>query len=330
MPTSSYGRTLIKRVRNNDVEYGLLARNAAILVGCSGGPDSVALLHILLALRSKLSLRLGVAHVNYGIRGVDANEDESLVRKLCVAYDIPFYTYHPRRAQGINEQILRDERYVFFRTVLRRERFDVVSVAHTRDDQAETVLIRLLRGAGPDGLSAMRPAHDHIIRPLLDITKAELLEFLSKEGIRFRVDSTNRDMTILRNRIRHELIPLLDSDYRPGIVAVLARTARILDSFPAANEHRHYLATEIIPGGVSFGVTDFLALSNADRAHELRRLYQIVSGTGLYPAESFVREVTKLIIGRKNKVRTYRSGRLKIEARGDKVAFVRTHNESSL
>lgn len=328
MPTSSYGRTLIKRVRNNDVEYGLLARNAAILVGCSGGPDSVALLHILLALRSKLSLRLGVAHVNYGIRGLEANEDESLVRKLCVAYDIPLYTYHPRRTKAMNEAALRDVRYAFFRKILRKERFDAISVAHTRDDQAETVLIRLLRGAGPDGLSAMRPAHEHIIRPLLDITKRELSDFLSKEGIPFRVDSTNRDLTILRNRIRHELIPLLDREYRHGIVAVLARTARIFEYHISADDSHTRLVSEVIPGGISFGVTEFLALSDTDRVHELRRLYRTVSGTGLYPADSFIREAVRLITSRKSKVRTYRSGRLKIEARGDRVAIVRVFSRS--
>lgn len=328
LPSTPFGRSLIKRVRNNGVEYGLLARNGAILVGCSGGPDSVALLHVLLALRSKLCLRLGVAHVNYGIRGIDANADESLVRELCDAYDIPVYTYHPRRVRGTNEGALRDIRYAFFRKLLRQERFDVISVAHTQDDQAETVLIRLLRGAGPEGLSSMRPVQNSVIRPLLDITKTELLDFLLKESIPFRVDSTNHDTAILRNRIRHELIPLLDSEYRPGIVAVLARTARILDTLTPSNSGRRHLEITIIPGGISFGVTDFLTLSNHDRAQELRGLHMIVSGTGLYPAESFVREVTKLIVSRKNKVRIYRSKRLKIEARGDRVTIVQVSPRS--
>jgi tRNA(Ile)-lysidine synthase TilS/MesJ len=168
----------------------------------------------------------------------------------------------------------------------------------------------------------MRPAHESVIRPLLDITKQELSDFLSNEGIPFRTDSTNYDVTILRNRIRHELIPLLDREYRHGIVAVLARTARILDALTSTSGGRQHLETESVPGGISFGVTDFLALSDNDRGNELRKLYRIVSGTGLYPAESFVREVVKLIASRKNKVRTYRSGRLKIEARGDRVAIV--------
>jgi len=322
--SSPFSRVLVKRIRNHDFQDGLLTKDRAILIACSGGPDSVALFHILLSLRDKLGFRLGVAHVNYHIRAMDADQDERLVRDYCTVYGIPFFVFHPKDATGKNEEVLRDIRYRFFETIRKRERFNSIAVAHTEDDQAETVLIRLLRGAGPDGLAAMRPQNGHIIRPLLSIPKSDILQFLGEERLTFHTDVTNNDTSILRNRVRHELLPLLERDYRPGIRKILARTARIFEkSGHSERQDPQTLPLIEIPLGITFFRSDYMRLPERIRVSELRRLYRVVSETESNPAGSFVNEMEKLIGSTKGKIRTYVSGRLKIEAKGDKVTMIR-------
>ncbi|NTW13639.1 MAG: tRNA lysidine(34) synthetase TilS [Candidatus Moranbacteria bacterium] len=294
------------------------------MIACSGGPDSVALLHVFLSLRDKLRLRIGVIHVNYRIRGEESDGDESFVRILCDQYDVPCYVFRPKIVQGRNEEELRDIRYRYFEKILRIETFDHIVTAHTEDDQAETVLIRLLRGTGPYGLAAMRPRHGAIIRPFLEISKKDILEFLRSEKLTYRTDKTNDDTTILRNRIRHELIPLLDRDYRKGVRKTLARTARLLDEhFEKKVADFHGLQTCITPGGLSFSRNEYLCLTPPDRTAEIRRLYRIVLGVKKYPTAALIREAEKLISSYKSKVRTYSSLWLKIEARGDRVTMIR-------
>jgi len=322
---SAFGRAFVKRVRNDDSRYGLLKRRSSILIACSGGPDSIALLHILIFLRDKLGLRIGVAHVNYGIRGSDADSDESLVESLCHKFGIHFFVLHASANRKRNEETLRNIRYRFFEEVREREAFDSIATAHTEDDQAETFLMRLLRGTGPEGLASMRPRNGRIIRPFLGIAKRDILDFLRKEGIAFHEDVTNRDTTILRNRIRHELLPLLENGYRPGIRKTLARTAGIFaKEFPkAAGSETPRITTTGEDGMVIFSKKDFVSLPEALRDRELRRLYVLVTADPKPPTESFVREVGKLLGTKRNDSRKYRSGRLKIETKGDIVTLIR-------
>ncbi len=314
----------MKRIQNHDVPHGLLRRDSAILIACSGGPDSIALLHILLFLRNKLRLRLGVAHVNYGIRELDADSDEALVKSICTKHELPFHVLRPRGARGKNEEMLRDIRYRFFDRIRKSESFDTVAVAHTEDDQAETVLIRLIRGSGPEGLSAMKERNGSVIRPLLDISKQELLTFLHDEHIPFHEDTTNQDTTILRNRIRFNLIPLLEREYRAGIRTVLARAARLLETgTPSSDLPQIGLQMIEMPGGYMFSRSAFLSFPKTQRALELRRLYRIITRTVKNPSESYILEIIKLIDSTKGKVRTYRSKLLKIEAKGDRITIIR-------
>lgn len=322
--STPFGRSLVKRVQNDDATHTSLPFGSSILIACSGGADSVALLHILLSLREKLGLRLGVVHMNYRLRGKDSDHDEKLVHDFCTRYGLPIFLSRPKDATGKNEEHLRDIRYRYFERIRAREHFDRIATAHNEDDQAETVLIRLLRGTGPDGLAAMRPINGRIIRPLLRIPKSSLTELLAKEHIPFREDVTNRDVSILRNRIRHNLLPLLDKEYRPGIRSVLARTATLFQGETSvADSPSFHLRTEPVDLGVSFFRTEYLSLADSERAHELRRLYRIVSISVKFPSQSFVHEVDKLIRSSKGKIRSYASVRLKIVARGDKVTMIR-------
>ena len=209
-----------------------------VLVAVSGGADSVALLHSLWQLRKKLGIRLAAAHLHHGIRGAAADADAVFVRRLAHKLGVPCVIEHAAvpqqaRAAGISlEMAARTARYAFFRRAAKKLGAAAVAVAHTADDQAETVLLRLARGAGPQGLGGMEPVSRRgglkIIRPLLSVTRAEIITFLKQNRQRWREDASNRDTHFLRNRVRHEILPLLEHRLNPQIRAALLRTAEVL------------------------------------------------------------------------------------------------------
>lgn len=229
---------MLDRVQSALERHAMAPRGALVLVAVSGGADSVALLHALLQLREKFALRLAVAHLHHGIRGKDADADASFVRRLAkrrkVAYveeraDIP----QQARAAGISlEMAARAARYDFFRRAAETLGAATVAVAHNADDQAETILLRIARGTGPDGLAGMSPVSRRtglkIIRPLLGVTRAEIIAFLKQNRLRWREDASNRDPHHLRNRIRHEILPLLERRLNPQIRPALLRMAGIV------------------------------------------------------------------------------------------------------
>jgi tRNA(Ile)-lysidine synthase len=201
-----------------------------VIVALSGGPDSVALLHLLRALERDGDLVVaGVAHFNHQLREA-ADEDERFCRDLAAALGLPIEVGRgdvraaAREQRRSIEDAARRLRYRFLDAAAVRLDADVVAVGHTRDDQAETVLLRILRGAGTRGLAAIRPKAGRIVRPLLDIERAALRACAAERNLAFREDETNADVAIPRNRVRHELLPYLQG-YSPNIVEVLSREA---------------------------------------------------------------------------------------------------------
>lgn len=274
-----------------------------------------------------MDLTIAAAHVNYRLRGRDSDRDEAFVRAFCERYRIPLSVSRPKNTAGKNEGALRDIRYRFFESVRKKTGSALIATAHTEDDQAETVLLRLLRGSGTTGLGAIRPKNGSVIRPLIDIPKEDILRFLREESAPFRTDKTNRDTDILRNRIRHELLPLLEKNYQPGIRSVLARTARVLAEESSERHHaRKTFPATVIPGGISFSRKRFLSLPDADRSATVRYLYRDISGAGKNPGEAFVREFEKMLRSGKNKVQTMLVGQLNVEAKGDTVVMINRIN----
>lgn len=215
---------LIKKIQNTVFQNNLWQKGAKIVLGVSGGPDSVCLLDILAKLAPKYDLQLRIAHVNYRLRGKDSERDEELVRKLARKYKIKITILSPspspkeRVGCGMpSENELRNIRYKFFESVRSKNGFDAIAVAHNADDQVETFLMRVIRGAGLQGLSAMKYKSENLIRPLLGTTRVEILEYLKKNNLVCRTDQTNKSDLFFRNKVRNKLIPYLEKNFNPKI-----------------------------------------------------------------------------------------------------------------
>ncbi len=214
----------------------LLRPGLRLAVGLSGGADSVALLRALAARKVELGLVLHVAHLHHGLRGAEADGDLEFARELAAELDLPFHEARvdtPAEAEKAGESIeeaARRLRYGWFRQRMAGGEFDAVATAHTLDDQAETVLAKFLRGAWTEGLSAIHPVVEfpegRILRPMLGTSRVEVETYLHALGQGWREDSTNRHLTYTRNRIRHELLPVLEG-WNPRLRAHMAQMAEL-------------------------------------------------------------------------------------------------------
>jgi tRNA(Ile)-lysidine synthase len=229
--------SLIDRVRQFIADHGLVGPDTRVVGALSGGSDSVALTSILRELHERHELCLaGLAHFNHQLRPT-AERDEQVAVSIAATLAVPMLVdredvaARARDERRSIEDAARAARYAFFERARQHFRADVIALGHTRDDQAETVLLRLLRGAGPRGLAGMYPRRDRIVRPLLDCRRDELRAWLATRMSRgdraanFVDDETNQDVTIPRNRVRAELMPLLEERFNPNIVDVLADEA---------------------------------------------------------------------------------------------------------
>lgn len=222
---------MLERVRKTITRYNMLPRGARVAVAVSGGPDSVCLLHVLQELAPAFDVSLSIAHLNHQLRGAESDEDERFVARLADSLGLPFHRARIDVAatKGNLEQAGRRARGAFFAGL----KADRIALGHTRDDQAETVLFRLLRGSGLRGLAGIYPVTDgaggrpSYVRPLIDVTRAEVVEFLRARGIEWREDSSNLDPRFARNRIRCALLPQLAREWNPRIGESLAQLASL-------------------------------------------------------------------------------------------------------
>jgi len=226
--------SLQQRVVDTIRRHALLRDGARVLAALSGGADSVALLLLLRELHAAGVLAVaGAAHLHHGLRGAEADADEAFCAALAARVGVPFASERAdvaalaRAQKRSTEDAARVARYAFLNRAATSLSADAIAVAQTRDDQAETFLLRLLRGAGTRGLGGIRPRVGRVIRPLLDVDRAELREYLAARAEAWREDGTNRDLAIPRNRVRHDLIPYLESQFSPAVTAVLARSAAL-------------------------------------------------------------------------------------------------------
>jgi tRNA(Ile)-lysidine synthase len=204
-----------------------------VAVAVSGGADSVALLHLLLELRAKLGLIISVAHFNHQLRGRDSDADEKFVTALAAKHRLLFHTGRAdvaacsKREKTNLEDTARRARYAYFDQLIAADHVTKIAVAHTSDDQAETVLAHILRGTGLAGLGGIHPLVGSVVRPLLAFRRSDLREYLRAKKQSWREDATNRDTTKTRSRIRKHLIPLLEKNFQPAVVQHLSSLAAL-------------------------------------------------------------------------------------------------------
>lgn len=241
-PVHKLEQTVAAYIRRHE----LLRAGDRVGVAVSGGADSVALLRILLRLGRELGLVLSVVHLNHSLRGAESDADEAFVRELARSHELPFHSEsadvkaHAAMEKLSLETAARQLRYSFFEKLLATGSLDKTATAHTVDDQAETVLLKLARGAGSRGLAGIYPrrslkhpgpqpscASPQIVRPLLGVRRAELEAYLEDLGQSWREDSSNHDLRHTRNRIRHEILPKLETQVNPAVRGALADAAEI-------------------------------------------------------------------------------------------------------
>jgi len=231
---------MVSRIRAYIQEKHMIQPRDNILIGISGGADSVCLLFVLLKLQRELELKLAAVHIHHGLRQEEADRDAAFVKQLCQEQNIPLYTHHCRvRERAEREKLSLEEagrlsRYEIFEEEARRLGCQRIAVAHHADDQAETMLFHLFRGSGIKGLSGMAPVRGRIIRPLLCVEREDIIDWLRERNISWCMDSTNNGQDYTRNRIRHSILPCAKEQVNVRVVNHMAQAAEELaevDSF---------------------------------------------------------------------------------------------------
>lgn len=315
-------KNLIKKIQNTASLNDLWGRNSKIVVGVSGGPDSVCLLDILSRIKEKSRLELHVAHINYGLRGKDSEKDENFVKNLAERYQMGLSVLKVEKIKKseFNEEKLRNIRYDFFERIRKELGFDYVAVAHNQDDQAETFLMRVIRGSGLRGLSGMKYKNGKIIRPLLEISRKEILEYLKKNKFKFREDKTNKKDLFFRNKIRNKLIPYLEKNFNPNIKKTI---------FDAALNIREdvSLISELVDAKLI--EDDDLKVSKICKIHpalQKRIILKKIKDTkgDLKDIESsHIREIMKIIKSKKGKNQIFLFQGLKLIRKGDRLNLLK-------
>src|SRR5712692_4382461 len=225
---SRYG--MLDRIAEFIARHGMFSVGSRVGVAVSGGADSVFLLHALRELAPQMNLDLSVVHVDHGIRGKASHEDAEFVRSLAASFTLPFHIFSANLSvpAGNLEEAAREVRRGFFTSLIEEGTVNRIATGHTRNDQAETVLYRMLRGASLAGLSGILPVtKEGLVRPLLEIDRAEIECWLRERAIAWRTDETNRDLSYARNRLRHEILPQLRDQFNPRLDEALANMATL-------------------------------------------------------------------------------------------------------
>lgn len=234
-----------EKIKETIKEYDMINAGSSVLVALSGGADSICLTHALFALAKEMKFKVFAAHLNHGIRGEEALRDENFAKEFCKRLEIPFfskkvYAVEIAKSESISvEEAGRNARYEFFAEIKKEQNIDVVATAHNKNDAAETVLMRIIRGTGTDGLAGIKfVREDGVIRPLLKVSREEIEAYCAENKLEFCTDSTNSDNDYTRNRIRNELLPYIRENFNPSVTESLlnlsesaARDSEFLNSY---------------------------------------------------------------------------------------------------
>ena len=318
---------IVATIRSRD----LLQPGHHVLVAISGGPDSVALLSLLHHLHVRWSLTLTAVHCNYGLRGRESEGDQEFVEALCRQLGVPLHVrrldLQARPRQSSLQAVARELRYQVMMEVAAQDRADRIAVGHTADDQAETVLLWMLRGAGLTGLSGMPAFRDgHVIRPLYDVRRQDIVKYLNSIGLEFRQDSSNLTSRYVRNRIRHEVIPVLQR-LAPSSVNALCRLAEV------CREDDRYLEQQVSAlsdsmcqptssGGWVMNRSLFQELPQAVQRRMIRDLLRRNDRLGRWPSYQMVEEVIHVAVAQGSVSERAMKQRGVLIAEKDEIQFV--------
>ena len=275
--------------KTNIISKNLIESGDTILGAISGGPDSMAMLNCLVLLKKDLKFKLLIAHVNHGVRGEYAKRDQEFVRMVAKDYNIPYFTKNVDmvaygKELGISsEEAGRILRYGFFRKILSDYGGGKIAVAHNKNDQAETILHRIIRGTGLDGLKSMEFIKGDIIRPLLNISRKEIEDYIEQKKIKFVVDHTNLETDYTRNKIRLELLPYIKENFNPNIIDSLYRLTRIatgeIQIIEEITTEKYNLIVKSAAGNsIIFNGAIFKLESEAIRKRLIRKAIENISG----------------------------------------------------
>lgn len=288
-------------------QYDMIAAGDHVVCAISGGADSVALLFGMYLLREKLGITLSAAHFNHHLRGAESDGDEAFVRDFCSCYDIPLAVGEAQVVSGKKglEAAAREARYAFFATLPGK-----IATAHTADDNAETVLMHLVRGTGLRGLGGISPVNGNIIRPMLTVTRQEVLAFTKEYALSFVEDSSNATDEFLRNRLRHGVMPLLKQE-NPRLVENMSQMAMELREDASALEVADSNCT----------VTQLREMSPALRS---RALHRFLKENGiLEPERIHIRSLESLVFSPKPSARANLPGGVTVGRDYDRLILLR-------
>ena len=224
-----------QKVKETIKKYNLINSGDRIVLGVSGGPDSIAMLDILRQLRDEIKFEIYVVHINHNIRGKDADEDEEYVKKYCENYNIKCFSKKidvPTIAQ--NEKIGTEEagrkvRYEYFDEILQKTNSNKIGIAHNKNDKVETIIMHLLRGSGVSGLRGIEPIRENkFIKPLIECDRQEIEKYCKENNLQPRIDKTNFENEYTRNKIRNIVIPYIKNEFNPNIIKTLNRLSEII------------------------------------------------------------------------------------------------------
>jgi tRNA(Ile)-lysidine synthase len=241
-------KNILQKVEQTLSAFQMIKGGDRILTAVSGGPDSTALLHILNTIAPRYEVELGVVHLNHGLRGRASDRDAEFTQQIAQGYDLPFYgrkedlRRRQIRQQGSLEELARTIRHAYFQEIADRHNYSKIALGHHQHDNAELVLMFMLRGSGTLGLSGMAPVGPpNLIRPLIELSRNDIHLYLKDHRLVWRFDDSNTDFQFLRNQIRYQLLPQLIETYNPRLIETLNRSANVM------REEQDWMASIIQP-----------------------------------------------------------------------------------
>lgn len=296
---------IFEKVLGTINKYNLIQDGDSIVLGLSGGPDSVCLLHILNRLKEKLDIEIYAAHLNHQIRGIEAQKDALYIADLCEKMGVTFFVKSinvPKYCEdnGLSvEEGARKLRYEMFYEIMHKTKSNKIAIGHNLNDQAETVLMRMMRGTGLQGLKGIDHVRDNvIIRPILDIDRADIEKYCEDHDLNPRIDKTNLQSIYTRNKIRLELIPYMKDNFNPNIIESIVRMSNSLrsdnDYIEQEAEIKFKEVSSLKENSAEIELKDYLNLHNAIKVRVLRNAIKHILGDTNFVDQKHIDDIIEL------------------------------------